>query len=1643
MLFSTLSMSAATQYCDVLLETADGDVKYSLYHVSGNTYGIQVVPQDGMALTNIYNSNIGVNQTGGAGITITQWTISNNIATAIFQTASETSVPTNFFTAYICFNKTGGKTGRDLVEVTIPASDIDWTTTCDASDEGGGVTSTPVLESVELFGAAQNFVLLTPTATDDKGVTSYLIAQSGGAESEVTPDATTGQIKIASLTLGTTYTYTVKAKDADGNVSNAKEITFSTLDNVFCEEEVLPGTLQEFANQKLTFTAKKVSDTETYFAITSSTSTLTKISTVTFYNNTGETGSYGGGILPDGYVLKDGWTLKDNILSKTVTWATYPTAPFRASINAIRSKNSDSEKTTINWMYTMDVSNTCGEEAEPGPDPTPDPTVTPGYSAGAGTNEGANYTYVYTNDDAGNVRLWVTFSEAVEGVAGPQFYTDGNVAIDAMTTDNKVFYTSVTGKKDGDVVKLRARIPRAGGLTQTPLLSHTVGTESGMIVTEYCNYTNAQLTKNGVAITLSWETADNGDVVITMGNGVGATSCAFRNGGFEGGIDAFVISADNFTTTTPASNYFTFEKVYSGNEARLVKLADLPKGTKIKHIGTGHALSWTVNGNGEYSFPDFIYTYGGVCNKLDAPTNVAVTDAGVVTFDLVDGADAYEVHVYQGAVLKHTQDIVSGGTISFVAYADGAYTVKVVAKGAGKGDSEESDGATWNMTAAPLPGSNYCETPADRITANNGSCSPLFTWVTTAAGNVTITLTASEGDADATKFRGTGMNGEFRLDGSADSFNAYFNREKTNDYTYTLTLQDAANKPLLGSVISYSGQIEAASSINGNDWSNYVFDGYLYGTKCDGPKRVTVSVNDAAMGTATVTQNGVAVTEVATGSEVTFTAIANEGHIFVNWSNGNTNPSFTTTVDAAMNLTANFRALGTVYCNTPMTVDGHTIYVTMKRSDPETYQLIVRSEENLTNFGRTNFYRSNNIHVIDLYNQGVFSEDKHILTATFSAETAPYMGTPLYVEFEGIGEKTYQQLTNIEYDVECEEDMTVTGLALNPATVSIVLGDAQTLKPIFTPAHAFGNELEWSSSDETIVTVDENGVVTAVAEGEAIITAKLVSNPAISATCKITVEPITVKTWWGGFKTFTVNSQEYNVLYSFTRNEDRTITYSVLFDKDASAIGVKEVNVAGVDHGLIYDNANKTASWTSTTTHSSGEVITGYFYFGIVFDFNFSYIVGSSNERPTITVESVTLDKTSCELMPNETAQLVATVNPGYVANKAVTWSSSADDVATVDANGLVTAKSAGTATITATSAADNTKTATCTINVMAELTDVTYHASTSVKKDANAYLGINYSITRTSDRTLRYVIKVNNSEYVDLEFNVVVNDNWQRMTYDASTNTYTYTTITTYADGDVVSGFFRQIKYGVEGRWDFNYEVGTTNVADPRTMVAFNDEDVDLSHLNNGSVYDVILKRNFVMDEDWNTICLPFALTEEQVVDIFGEGTTLVKLEESKLSSATEINLVFVPVTYIEASTPYLIKPVKTVDAGVALEGVVINLTPNVIETDDANMIPVLKAQSFTGENNTFYLGANENLYPRPTSREIKAMRAYFQFPNLTAAQASKLRARVVVEENVETALDNVSGQKQENIKVISNGQLIIIHDGGKYNAQGVKISE
>ena len=90
-------------------------------------------------------------------------------------------------------------------------------------------------------------------------------------------------------------------------------------------------------------------------------------------------------------------------------------------------------------------------------------------------------------------------------------------------------------------------------------------------------------------------------------------------------------------------------------------------------------------------------------------------------------------------------------------------------------------------------------------------------------------------------------------------------------------------------------------------------------------------------------------------------------------------------------------------------------------------------------------------------------------------------------------------------------------------------------------------------------------------------------------------------------------------------------------------------------------------------------------------------------ERPVVTVPvtGVTLDKTSAtiDLKYDNTTSLVATVSPADATNKAVTWTSSNPSVATVDANGVVTAITTGTATITVTTV-DGGFTATCDITV-------------------------------------------------------------------------------------------------------------------------------------------------------------------------------------------------------------------------------------------------------------------------------------------------------------------------------------------------------
>ena len=83
----------------------------------------------------------------------------------------------------------------------------------------------------------------------------------------------------------------------------------------------------------------------------------------------------------------------------------------------------------------------------------------------------------------------------------------------------------------------------------------------------------------------------------------------------------------------------------------------------------------------------------------------------------------------------------------------------------------------------------------------------------------------------------------------------------------------------------------------------------------------------------------------------------------------------------------------------------------------------------------------------------------------------------------------------------------------------------------------------------------------------------------------------------------------------------------------------------------------------------------------------------------TVSVESVSLDKTALTLEVNGTYTLTATINPSNADDQSVTWTSSDVTVATVDADGVVKAIKAGKATITVTTT-DGNKKATCEVTV-------------------------------------------------------------------------------------------------------------------------------------------------------------------------------------------------------------------------------------------------------------------------------------------------------------------------------------------------------
>ncbi|MCI7119669.1 MAG: hypothetical protein MR933_07790 [Prevotella sp.] len=237
------------------------------------------------------------------------------------------------------------------------------------------------------------------------------------------------------------------------------------------------------------------------------------------------------------------------------------------------------------------------------------------------------------------------------------------------------------------------------------------------------------------------------------------------------------------------------------------------------------------------------------------------------------------------------------------------------------------------------------------------------------------------------------------------------------------------------------------------------------------------------------------------------------------------------------------------------------------------------------------------------------------------------------------------------------------------------------------------------------------------------------------------------------------------------------------------------------------------------------------------------------------------------------------------------------------------------------------------------------------------------------------------------------------------------------------------------------NYKTSLSTIT--ATALTFNESDISNTFKALNGV-NLTINRSMKSDK-WNTFCVPFDLTSEQIVATFGEGT-----EVRKYVGANGNVLTFAKATDIEAGTPYLIKP-ATADNKYIFKGVNITTTePAKVGNGDIKFCGVYNLTNVNdlAETGSHVSGIVDNMVKRAqTGTSIKGFRAYFSVPN-NISESTEAALRVAIdgettgidaiegfETNTPTRVYNLSGQyvgtSTANLKpgvYVSGGKKVIV---------------
>ena len=259
------------------------------------------------------------------------------------------------------------------------------------------------------------------------------------------------------------------------------------------------------------------------------------------------------------------------------------------------------------------------------------------------------------------------------------------------------------------------------------------------------------------------------------------------------------------------------------------------------------------------------------------------------------------------------------------------------------------------------------------------------------------------------------------------------------------------------------------------------------------------------------------------------------------------------------------------------------------------------------------------------------------------------------------------------------EVVPVTEITLNTTYLELLKDGTSQLTATISPANATYKGITWTSSDESVATVDANGKVKAVNLGKSSITATT-ADGAKAVSCEVTVyqlaQSITLDHTW---------------LEMYVGDEPVTLVATVLPEntRDKSVIWTSsDKYVAEVDEeGKVTAVHKGKATITVSAKDGSG-------------------VKASCTVTVRTHVASISLDLSEANIYVGQALSLNATITPSNAFDKSVIWSSADAAIATVDESGTVTGVGPGTTTVTATTV-DGGHKASCAVTVRHEFVDL------------------------------------------------------------------------------------------------------------------------------------------------------------------------------------------------------------------------------------------------------------------------------------------------------------------------------------------------